>query len=163
MIEIAKILKPQGIKGEVKAQPLTNLLAVFNNVESCIVGGKVLSIEKVSIRQGFLYIKFKEISSRNLAEELRNLSMKVDKSLLEEVKDDEDFLIDDLIGMLLYDLDGNFVGQIVDVESYGSVDNLIIEKEGRQIQAPFINGVFIKDGDKLKVDKARFDEVAIWK
>ena len=98
-----------------------------------------------------------------MAEELRNLSIKVDKSLLEEVKDDEDFLIDDLIGMLLYDLDGNFVGQIVDVESFGSVDNLIIEKEGRQIQAPFIDGVFLKDGDKLKVDKVRFDEVAIWK
>ena len=29
MLEIAKILKPQGIKGEVKAMPLTNVLAVF--------------------------------------------------------------------------------------------------------------------------------------
>lgn len=162
MIEIAKILKPQGIKGEVKAQPLTNLLAVFNNIKSCFVGTNVLSIEKVSIRQGFLYIKFKEITTRNLAENLRNLSIKIEKTLLDEAKSEEDFLIEDLIGMLLYDFDGNYVGQIVDVESYGSVDNLIIEKDGRQIQAPFIESVFIKDGDRLKVDKNRFDEVAIW-
>lgn len=161
MIEIAKILKPQGIKGEVKAQPLTNLLAVFNNIKSCFVGTNVLSIEKVSIRQGFLYIKFKEITTRNLAENLRNLSIKIEKTLLDEAKSEEDFLIEDLIGMLLYDFDGNYVGQIVDVESYGSVDNLIIEKDGRQIQAPFIESVFIKDGDRLKVDKNRFDEVAI--
>ena len=162
MIEIAKILKPQGIKGEVKAQPLTNLLAVFNNIKSCFVGTNVLSVEKVSIRQGFLYIKFKEITTRNLAENLRNLSIKIEKTLLDEAKSEEDFLIEDLIGMLLYDFDGNYVGQIVDVESYGSVDNLIIEKDGRQIQAPFIESVFIKDGDRLKVDKNRFDEVAIW-
>lgn len=162
MIEIAKILKPQGIKGEVKAQPLTNLLAVFNNIKSCFVGTNVLSIEKVSIRQGFLYIKFKEITTRNLAENLRNLSIKIEKTLLDEAKSEEDFLIEDLMGMLLYDFDGNYVGQIVDVESYGSVDNLIIEKDGRQIQAPFIESVFIKDGDRLKVDKNRFDEVAIW-
>lgn len=161
MIEIAKILKPQGIKGEVKAQPLTNLLAVFNNIKSCFVGTNVLSVEKVSIRQGFLYIKFKEITTRNLAENLRNLSIKIEKTLLDEAKSEEDFLIEDLIGMLLYDFDGNYVGQIVDVESYGSVDNLIIEKDGRQIQAPFIESVFIKDGDRLKVDKNRFDEVAI--
>ena len=161
MIEIAKILKPQGIKGEVKAQPLTNLLAVFNNIKSCFVGTNVLSIEKVSIRQGFLYIKFKEITTRNLAENLRNLSIKIEKTLLDEAKSEEDFLIEDLMGMLLYDFDGNYVGQIVDVESYGSVDNLIIEKDGRQIQAPFIESVFIKDGDRLKVDKNRFDEVAI--
>ena len=33
MIDVAEILKPQGIKGEVKAKPLTNVLAVFENLK----------------------------------------------------------------------------------------------------------------------------------
>ena len=61
MIEIAKILKPQGIKGEVKAQAYTNVEKVFDVMTECLVGDKKMHIKHISFRQGFLYIKFEEI------------------------------------------------------------------------------------------------------
>lgn len=161
MIEIAKILKPQGIKGEVKAQPSTNILAVFKSVKSVRVGLKDYEIEKVSFRQGFLYIKFKGVNTRNDAELLRNHSIEIDKELLEEIKGEEGFLIDDLIGMVLYGTNGEFVGQIVDVVNYGSCDIFIIENGDRQYQAPYIEEVFIKEGDRLIVDSEKLKEVLI--
>ena len=160
MIEIAKILKPQGIKGEVKAQPSTNILAVFKSVQNVRIGFKEYQIERLSLRQGFLYIKFKGIDTRNQAEELRNCSIEIDKNLLVEVKGNE-FLIDDLIGMVLYSTKGELVGQIVDVVNYGSCDIFIIEHNGRQYQAPYVEDVFIKEGDKLVVDSEKFKEVVI--
>ena len=160
MIEIAKILKPQGIKGEVKAQPSTNILAVFKSVQNVRIGFKDYQIERLSLRQGFLYIKFKGIDTRNQAEELRNCSIEIDKNLLVEVKGNE-FLIDDLIGMVLYSTKGELVGQIVDVVNYGSCDIFIIEHNGRQYQAPYVEDVFIKEGDKLVVDSEKFKEVVI--
>lgn len=160
MIEIAKILKPQGIKGEVKAQPSTNILAVFKSVQNVRIGFKEYQIERLSLRQGFLYIKFKGIDTRNQAEELRNCSIEIDKDLLVEIKGNE-FLIDDLIGMVLYSTKGELVGQIVDVVNYGSCDIFIIEHNGRQYQAPYVEDVFIKDGDKLVVDSEKFKEVVI--
>lgn len=160
MIEIAKILKPQGIKGEVKAQPSTNVLAVFKSVQNVRIGVKDYQIERLSLRQGFLYIKFKGIDTRNQAEELRNCSIEIDKNLLVEVKGNE-FLIDDLIGMVLYSTKGELVGQIVDVVNYGSCDIFIIEHNGRQYQAPYVEDVFIKEGDKLVVDSEKFKEVVI--
>ena len=160
MIEIAKILKPQGIKGEVKARPLTNVLAVFKSVQNVRIGFKEYQIERLSLRQGFLYIKFKGIDTRNQAEELRNCSIEIDKNLLVEVKGNE-FLIDDLIGMVLYSTKGELVGQIVDVVNYGSCDIFIIEHNGRQYQAPYVEDVFIKEGDKLVVDSEKFKEVVI--
>lgn len=160
MIEIAKILKPQGIKGEVKAQPSTNILAVFKSVQNVRIGVKDYQIERLSLRQGFLYIKFKGIDTRNQAEELRNCSIEIDKDLLVEIKGNE-FLIDDLIGMVLYSTKGELVGQIVDVVNYGSCDIFIIEHNGRQYQAPYVEDVFIKDGDKLVVDSEKFKEVVI--
>lgn len=160
MIEIAKILKPQGIKGEVKAQPSTNILAVFKSVQNVRIGFKEYQIERLSLRQGFLYIKFKGIDTRNQAEELRNCSIEIEKDLLVEIKGNE-FLIDDLIGMVLYSTKGELVGQIVDVVNYGSCDIFVIENNDRQYQAPYVEDVFIKDGDKLVVDSEKFKEVVI--
>ena len=124
--------------------PLTNVLAVFDNLKNVSIEGKAYAINRISFRQGFLYISFLGVSSRNDAETLRNKELKVDKSLLEEKKDDYEFLLDDLIGMVLYDTDGNLVGQIVDVENYGATDNFVIESEGRICQAPFLKSVFLK-------------------
>lgn len=161
MLTIAKIVKPQGIKGEVKAMPLTNVLAVFKLIKSCYIDGKEYKILRLNFRQNFLYITLDGITTRNDAETLRGKSVSIEKELLEKAKGDYEFLLDDLIGMVLYDTDGNLVGQIVDVENYGATDNFIIEHDGRTIQVPFLKEVFLIDGDKLVVDKKKFDEVAI--
>ncbi len=161
MLEIAKILKPQGIKGEVKAMPLTDVLAVFKSIENVFVKGKIMAIERISIRQGFLYIKFKDINTRNEAELLRNQSIKIDKEILENCKEEDEFLVDDLIGMIIYDEKGCLVGQIVEVINYGSSDIFIIEKEGRQIQVPFVEGVFEKEGESLVANSEKLKEVMI--
>ena len=161
MIEIAKILKPQGIKGEVKALPLTNVLAVFNNIETCLVGNKTMKIEKISLRQGFLYIKFEGVNTRNDAELYRNKDISVEKELLEELKDEDDFLIDDLVGMVIYDDCGEVVGQIVDIVNYGACDIFVIEKEGREYEVPYVEDVFYREGDLLKARKDKLEEVMI--
>ena len=63
---IAKISKPQGIRGEVKCQVLTDVLAVFcGEVKDFYVGNKLMQAEKVAYRQGSLYIKFSGIDTRN--------------------------------------------------------------------------------------------------
>ncbi len=161
MIEIAKILKPQGIKGEVKAMPLTNVLAVFNLLKSCVVGQKTMNVEHISVRQGYVYIKFDEIKTRNDAENYRNQTIKVEKELLESAKDSEDFLIDDLIGMVLHDEKGEIIGQIIDVINYGSSDIFIIEKDGRSYQVPYVEDVFKRENDHLVVDSERIKEVMV--
>lgn len=160
MLKIAKIVKPQGIKGECKAQPLTNVLAVFKSLRSAHVGGKEVAVERASVRQDFLYIKFAGIDTRNDAETLRGKFIEIEKDEVE--KHTQEFLVDDLIGMTLYDESGDYVGQIMDVENYGAGDIFIIEKNGRTAQAPYVEKAFFRHGDKLVVNKVGFDEVAIW-
>lgn len=161
MIDVAIILKPQGIKGEVKAQPLTNVLAVFENLRKINVEDKEVKIEKIALRQGFLYIKFAGVNDRNMAETLRGKKLFVEKTLLEEKLDEDEILADDLIGMVLYDTDGRLVGQIVDIEEYGATYNFIISCNGRTVQTPFVEGLLIKDGDSFKVNRKKFDEVSV--
>lgn len=163
MIEIAQIVKPQGIKGEVKALPLTNVLAVFNCLKSALVGDKMMKINHIAVRQGALFIKFDEINDRNSAENLRNCIIKVDKQLVENAKEDDEFLVDDLIGLVLYDDKSELVGQIVDVINYGATDIFVVEKENRQYEIPYVDGVFIEKDGTLVVDSEKLKEVLIWK
>ena len=163
MIEIAQILKPQGIKGEVKALPLTNVLAVFNSLKSCQIDGKDMKIEYISLRQGYLYIKFAEIKTRNDAENLRNKVLKIEKKLVEEAKNEDEILVDDLIGYILYDENGNLLGQIIDILNYGATDIFVVEIEGRQVEIPFIDDVFKTLDGKLFVDSEKLKEVMLWK
>lgn len=161
MIEIAKIVKPQGIKGEVKALPSTNVLSVFNVLTEALVGNKTMQIQHISIRQGFLYIKFDGVNSRNDAELLRNQVIKIDKKLLEEAKDEDDFLVDDLIGMVIFDEKGSLVGQIIEIVNYGASDIVIVEKEGRNYEIPFVEGVFSAKEGNLVANSKRLEEVMI--
>lgn len=162
MIEVAQILKPQGIKGEVKALPLTNVLAVFNSLKTCQVGNKNLQIEHLSLRQGYLYIKFGGINTRNDAENLRNLNILIEKELVEEAKEEDDFLVDDLIGMVLYDDKGELVGQIMDILNYGATDIFVIERENHSYEVPYIEDVFKTANGKIVVDSEKLKEVLIW-
>ena len=161
MIEIAQILKPQGIKGEVKALPLTNVLAVFNSLKNCYIDGKNMKIDHISLRQGYLYIKFNEITTRNDAENYRNKLLKIDKQILEDIKNDEDWLVDDLIGLVLYDDKGDMFGQIVEVTNYGATDIFVIEKDGHNVEIPYIDGVFFEKDGKLTVDSEKVKEVLL--
>ena len=161
MIEIATIVKPQGIKGEIKAVPSTNVVEVFDVIKECLVGGKVMHVKNLSFRQGFLYIKFAEINSRNEAENYRNLTINIDKQLLQDSKGEEEFLIDDLIGLVLYDDKGEMVGQIVNVLNYGASDIFVIEKDGRTYDIPYVDDVFKVENGTLVVDSEKLLEVMI--
>lgn len=162
LIEVAKIVKPQGIRGEVKAQISTNVNAVFKGLKEAYVEGNILEISSISLRQGFLYIKFEGIDDRNKAETLRGKRIMLDKDFIKNALEEDELLVDDLIGMVLYDKEGDLVGQIVDVENYGATFNFIIDCNGRTVQTPFVDGVFEREGDSLVVNKAKFDEVSVW-
>ncbi|MBP3344594.1 MAG: 16S rRNA processing protein RimM [Clostridia bacterium] len=161
MIEIAKIVKPQGIKGEVKALPLTNVTEIFDVLTECLVGNKNMHIQHISLRQGFLYIKFDEIKTRNDAELYRNQSLMVEKELLEEYTAEDEFLVDDLIGSILYDDEGNMVGQIMEILNYGASDIFVVEKEGRTYDIPYVEDIFKVENGQLVVDAKRIEEVMV--
>lgn len=157
-IIVAKISKPQGIKGELKCQVLTDVLAVFNGeIKDFFVSGKIMHAQSVKVRQGALYIKFEGVDSRNDAELYRNKEISLDKDKIKQYLNDE-ILVDDLIGMVLYDEEGELVGQIVDYENYGASDILTILEKGHEYQVPFISVVFKIDDGNVKVDRKAYNE-----
>ncbi len=155
---VAKISKPQGIKGELKCQLLTDVLAVFNgDVLDFDVSGRKMHAERLTVRQGALYIKFQGVDTRNDAELYRNKEIFLPKEVIQKYLSGE-VLVDDLIGAVLYDEKGEMVGQIVDYENYGAADILTVLENGHEYQVPFILSIFTVGENSITVDRKAYNE-----
>lgn len=154
---IAKVSKPQGLRGELKCQLFTDVLAAVTNAKKVYIDGNECDVERAVVRGGALYLKLLGVNDRNNAEVFRNCEIYLPKQELEKYKQ-TDFLVDDLIGMLLFDEEGNKVGQIVDYEDYGSAPIISIDENGHVYEVPYISQIFITEGDRLIINRRAYEE-----
>jgi len=131
MYLVGKVLKPQGIKGEVKAEIITSFPQHFYSLQKIYIqhgdSWQIHSPESVRLAGGFVFIKFKEIDSINDAEPLRNKNLYIDHEDL--IRPDEDeYYIHDLIGMKVFDEQDQYLGEITAVESYPANDVYILRR-----------------------------------
>ncbi len=157
---VGKIIKPQGIKGEVKILPLIDIPAIFNGKHSLYIEKKESKTKSVSYRLGYAYVHFEEIADRNVAEKYRNKKVYITKEEFEKIAVD-DFLIEDLVGTLIYDEKGEYVGQIMDVTDYGFDDIIIIKENDHLYEVPFRKEIFKTEGKRIYVIRAEFDGAKI--
>ena len=153
-IVIAKILKPQGIKGELKCKPMSDM-KIFSNLKEVFISEKSFTVLSSVYRFGYVYITLKGLNNRNDAENYRNLLICVDKSIFSN-----DILISDYIDSTIYDEDSNELGIIKNVEQYGSADIFNIKlKNGGSCSVANVNGLvveFKKNDKKLIINKNIF-------
>ena len=159
MIEIGKIVKPQGIKGEVKI--ISQRLAEnYKNLRHVFVENLQYEVEKVSCRDA-LYLKLKGIETRNDAELLRNKMCYAKEDELENLAENE-FYFEDLIGAQVVSETGELVGTLEDIEQYGAADVIVIRERNILFSVPFINSVFKQvEKGKVVVFKNEYDNLKI--
>ncbi len=138
---VGKIIKPQGIKGEVKIFPSIDIPAIFNGKHQLFIEKKPSPFKTACFRLGYAYVKFDEITDRNVAEKYRNKFVYITKEEFALLTTD-DFLIEDLIGTIIFDENGDLVGQIMNAVDYGFDDMLVIQEEGLLYEVPFRKEIF---------------------
>ena len=157
---VGKIIKPQGIKGEVKILPSIDIPAIFNGKHQLFIEKRETKIKSASFRLGYGYVHFEEVTDRNVAEKYRNKFVYITKEEFEKLSTD-DFLIEDLVGTVVYDESGNLVGQIMGVTDYGFDDIIVVKEEGRLYEVPFRKEIFGFEENNLYVIKAEYDGAKI--
>ena len=138
---VGEIIKPQGIKGEVKIKPLIDIPAIFNGKHKLFIEKKESGFARASFRLGYAYAQFETIPDRNVAEKFRNKKVFISREDFDALAED-DFLIEELVGTLIYDENGAYVGQIMNVENYGFDDILIIKENEHLYEVPFKKAIF---------------------
>tara|TARA_Y100000741_G_C18015872_1_gene462174 strand:+ start:75 stop:626 length:552 start_codon:yes stop_codon:yes gene_type:complete len=101
----------------------------------------IFNISVVRLSKKGVVAQIEGISSRTELEKFYGLDLYVNRSVLPELQD-EQFYYSDLVGLLVNDIDGNFVGKVKSMENFGAGDIIEVEMlNGERFMLPFTKKV----------------------
>lgn len=166
-MNIGQILKPQGIRGEIKVKALTDDPSRFSALKSVYIGQKSYRVTSVRYSGGDVYLKLFGVDDRNGAEALRDKFLSVDRAAAVPLGDGE-FFIADLLGATLMKRDGESVepvGEIKDIRSFGAADVFTVSLDKGEMSFAFVkelDPVFDGEARTFTVDGKKLSEVAVY-
>ena len=169
-LSIGEVLKPQGVRGQVKVRPDSDDPARFLKLDAVYVKTgdqyKPVCISNVESRaDGFIYCVLDQADNRDQAEKQRGWMLYVDRAHAVELEEGR-YFISDLLGCQVQDQQGNALGIIDDVLQPGANDVYQIKcPDGRLMYLPVlpfvIKQVNVKEG-YIVVDQEKLPEVAVF-
>ena len=162
-IEIGKILKAQGIKGEVKLACYVDDAAMLKSVKQLYIGSQTYSVVHFRADGAFCYFLLDGVADRNAAEALRNWTVYADKESVIVSKDR--YFIDDLVGCVVTLNDGTAVGTVKEILQNGAADVFVCGGQDGEIMFPFLKDLVVSvniDSKQILLDSKRFSEVAVY-
>lgn len=142
---MGRIGAAHGIKGEVRIQSYTeDPLAIMDyGPLATNRSGLVIEILEARTTTNVLVARLKGVADRNAAEKLNGVELYVDRDLLPEIEDEDDFYHADLIGLRAQLEDGTLVGLVTAVPNFGAGDLLEVrdERSGDTYLYPFSKAV----------------------
>jgi 16S rRNA processing protein RimM len=151
-VKIGFILKPHGLKGEVTISidsgtqaDIESLKSVFLEKDNRLVP---YFIEAISVRGQKAFIKFEDVNTLEMAQEISRQGIYIPKPERAKLKTGE-FYPDEVIGFEVYDESDVLIGKIIEVIEEGPNPMLVLDHNTKEILIP-LNSPFIQKVDKRK-------------
>ena len=146
-ISVGKILNFHGVKGEAKfgysknrEEFLSKLVTVYIQVKNEY---RELEISQLKFTPKCAIIKFKGIDSLNDILEYKGCVVFAQETVVRENLEDDEFLIDELVGLNVYDGDER-VGSVVGVSNNGASDLLSVKTNAKKVcLVPFVKAIVL--------------------
>ena len=161
-ITVAIVLKPQGIRGEIKVKAMTDTAEALTAFKSVLIDGVNYSVLSVRAQGEFAYLGLKGIADRNAAELLRGRNIEVERADMPSLPDGR-YYIGDLIGCVVVNERGDVLGTVEDVTP-AKTDIFTLKRDAKTIMFPAADGVILnvdEEAQKITVNGKRFKEVSI--
>lgn len=154
-ISVGKILNFHGIKGEAK-------VGFSKGQEDFILGLDLVyikkdneyipkTVESVRIHKNFALFKFEGIDSINDLMDYKGSILFVQENYIRENLEEDEFLIDELVGMNVLDSEGKKLGFVVGVSNNGANDLLSVKTNSKKISlVPFLKAFILNVDIKSK-------------
>jgi 16S rRNA processing protein RimM len=151
LITIGKVVKPFGVKGEMKIEPMTDFPERFKGlhlVHLVSPSGREMACEVLSIRYlgGSPCLLFKGYDNPETARALNGWFVKVPEEEVVPLPEGAYYWFE-LIGMEVFSEDGEKLGTIVDIFETGSNDVYVLKRGGKEVYIPATKEV-IKQVDR---------------
>ncbi len=167
MIEIGRLLKPHGIRGEIKAQLYSDNFEAFIRRGYAYIkqNGDLRRISYAVTRQNppFLFLRVAGVGSRSDAEAYCGQPLLLHRKEFEAPEQGEYYIVD-LIGLKVVDNQGVELGVLQDVLQHGAADVYVV-RGPQSFMFPalkrVITGVDLEQG-MIRLDAQALSEVAVY-
>lgn len=147
LVSIAKVIKPQGNKGEVAAELLTDFPERFHRLKEVYLQKNGhnpfrLALEASRLHKQRIVLKFSGIDDIGAAEELRGHEVRIAKKNL-LVPPRGSYYQFDLIDCVVRDTSGRSLGQVTDVLEVGGNFLLNLRRGEKELLVPFAEDIVL--------------------
>lgn len=165
---LGEIVRPQGIRGEVKVKHYTDDPERFYDLETVFLkrgeSYEPAKVVKARVQGDDVYLTIEGVLDRNEAEKLRGVQLWVDRENAVELSEDEVFIAD-ILGAKAYDTKGREVGVLKDVLTPGGVDVFVFKTPKGNLMMPALKTVILEmnaEEGRIVLDENRLEEVALY-
>ncbi len=165
--ELGRILKPQGVKGEVKMEAYTDDLSRFQTLEFAYFKEedyRRVEIEQTRVDARYAYLKLKGCDDRDAAEKLRAKTLYIDRAHAAKLPEGAYYILD-LIGCTVADAAGKEIGILSEILQNGAADVYVVKGAEGTCMFPAVPYVVLQrdvQEKKITVDAERLEEVVIY-
>lgn len=145
LVSVAAVIKPQGNKGEVAAELLTDFPQRFHHLRTVYLqkndrGPFPLDLEAFRFHRQRIVLKFSGIDDIGAAEELRGHEVKIERENLMALPR-ESYYQFDLIDCVARDGRGRILGQVTEVLEFGGNFLLNLRRDQKELLVPFAKDI----------------------
>jgi 16S rRNA processing protein RimM len=146
-VSVGKILNFHGIKGEAKVGTSRSQQEFFMSLDKVYLKDNdsysPLDISYSRQNKNFIIVKFKGIDSINDLLRYKGNLLFVDEDVIRETLDEDEFLIDELVGMEVFDVsDGKKLGFVIGVSNNGASDLISVKTNSQHVcLVPFVKAI----------------------
>lgn len=146
-VSVGKILNFHGIKGEARVGYSKNRLDFFMSLDHVFIkegnGYKKLDIISVRAHKNFLIVKFNGIDDINDIIPYKGYILFAEEKTVRQNLAENEFLIDELVGMEVFDINDNKkLGFVIGVSNNGANDLLSVKTNTKHIcLVPFVEAI----------------------
>ena len=162
-LTIGKVLRPHGLKGDVKIETFSSNPARFASLKRLKLDGKEYEVRRLTLEGSFGMLGLKGIDDMDSAELLRGKMISVSRADLPKLEAGS-YYIADLLGIDVY-VAGERIGELVDVLQYGSADVYVVRSESGTCSFPalkqLIKSVDVEKGEMV-LDDMVFRRVVVY-
>jgi 16S rRNA processing protein RimM len=158
-ILMAVIGAAHGIKGEVRVKSFSaDTLALGDYVPLRARDGRVFTVKTIRPAKDVVIVRFAEVPDRNAAERLSGIELFIDRAVLPDDLEEDEFYQADLIGLEARDETGEVLGRVTALHDFGAGEILEVRPAtGKSLMVPFTRAAVPEvsiSGGFVRIDSA---------
>jgi len=145
-LQVARIGRAHGIRGEVTVTPFTDdpaaRFSVGSQLQTDSAARPLLTVTHTRQSGPVQVVAFEGIIDRNTAETLRGIALFVESGSLPEPDDENEFYDHQLVGLAVHNKEGDMLGTVTEVMHPPAAPVLVIARvDGTQELVPFVSAI----------------------